>query len=224
MSAITTIHLVRHGEVDNPSGELYGRQPGFHLTDLGNQMARRVAEHFEGADIRAVIASPLERACETATPVALRAGLPILTDERIIEAGNNFEGLNVNKNRWVLASPRFWPWYVNPFTPSWGEPYTDIVQRFSAAIRRALSLAEGGEAILVSHQLPIWTMRSFVEGWSLAHDPRRRECALCSVTSLTFVGSQLISVDYAEPAADLLLKARDVTPGRSVAEEHTGDI
>ena len=223
MNEITTIHLVRHGEVDNPSGELYGRQPGFHLTPLGHQMALKVADHFQGADLRVVIASPLERACETATPVAKQAGLPILTDERIIEAGNNFEGVNVNKNRWILASPRFWPWYVNPFTPSWGEPYTEIVDRFSAAIRRALTLAEGGEAIMVSHQLPIWTMRSFVEGRSLAHDPRRRECSLCSVTSLTFMGRQLISVDYAEPAAELLLKARDVTPGTSVAEENAGD-
>lgn len=224
MSEITTIHLVRHGEVDNPSGELYGLQPGFHLTRLGNRMAQRVAEHFEGADIRAIISSPLERACETAGPVASQTGLPILTDERIIEAGNNFEGFNVNKNRWILASPKFWPWYVNPFTPSWGEPYMEIVERFSAAIRRALSLAAGGEAIMVSHQLPIWTMRSFVEGWSLAHDPRKRQCALCSVTSLTFVGRQLIAVDYAEPAAELLRMARDVTPGQSAAEEHVGDL
>ena len=106
MNEITTIHLVRHGEVDNPSGELYGRQPGFHLTPLGHQMAQKVADHFRGADLRVVIASPLERACETAMPVAKQAGLPILTDERIIEAGNNFEGVNVNKNRWILASPR----------------------------------------------------------------------------------------------------------------------
>lgn len=223
MSELTKVHLVRHGEVDNPSGELYGRQSGFHLTPLGHEMAGAVAEHFADHDIRTIISSPLERACETATPTAKALGLPILTDDRLIEAGNKFEGINVNKNRMILASPRFWSWYTNPFEPSWGEPYTEIVKRFSGAIRRALPLAAGGEAVLVSHQLPIWTMRSFVEGWSLAHDPRKRQCSLCSVTTLTFVGRQLISVGYEEPAAGLLESARDVTPGISEAHENKGN-
>lgn len=224
MSELTTVHLVRHGEVDNPTGQLYGRQSGFHLTELGRQMAEAVGEYFaDGHDVRAIISSPLERAQETAAPTAKYYGLPILTDEGLIEAGNKFEGINVNKNRLILAHPKFWPWYINPFTPSWGEPYTEIVDRFSAVVRRAITLAEGGEAVLVSHQLPIWTMRSFVEGRSLAHDPRRRECSLCSVTSLRFVGRQLVSVDYDEPAAHLLGKARDVTPGSSSAALHSGE-
>lgn len=223
MSELTIVHLLRHGEVDNPSGELYGRQSGFHLTELGHDMAQTVARSLEGRDIRAIIASPLERAQETAAPTANMTGLKILTDEGLIEADNKFEGLNVNKNRLMLASPRFWPWYVNPLEPSWGEPYTDIVARFSPVIRRALTLAEGGEAVLVSHQLPIWTMRRFVEKKPLAHNPLWRECSLCSLTSLTFVGKQLISVDYSEPAAHLLASARDVTPGTSVAAENAGE-
>ncbi|MCI1675063.1 MAG: histidine phosphatase family protein [Ancrocorticia sp.] len=223
MGELTVIHMVRHGEVDNPSGELYGRQEGFHLTPLGRRMAGKVADFFEGHDIRTVISSPLERARETAAPTAQMHGLPIRADVRIIEAGNKFEGINVNRNRLILAKPRYWPWYINVFEPSWGEPYKAIVARFSAAIRDALSIAEGGEAVLVSHQLPIWTMRSFVERRSLAHDPRRRQCSLCSVTSLTYVGRQLIAVDYAEPAIELLRQARDVTPGRSEAEENTGE-
>lgn len=223
MSELTTVHLVRHGEVDNPSGELYGRQKGFHLTKLGAQMALKVAEHFEGHDIRAIFSSPLERAQETAAPTAESFGLEIITDEDLIEAGNKFEGINVNKNRLILAHPKFWPWYINPFTPSWGEPYTHIVERLSRSVRRALHAAEGGEAVLVSHQLPIWTMRSFVEGRSLAHDPRRRECALCSVTSLNFIGKQLVSVEYAEPAAELLTQAVDVTPGASGVAINSGE-
>ena len=223
MSATTKIHLVRHGEVDNPTGELYGRQGGFHLTALGREMAEAAAGFFDGRDLRAVISSPLERAVETATPTALRHGLEIIADERIIEADNKFEGINVNRNRLILAHPKFWSWYINPFKPSWGEPYTEIVERFSAAIRSALALAEGGEAMMVSHQLPIWTMRSFVERRPLAHDPRRRECSLCSVTTLTFDGRQLLAVDYAEPAGHLLGQARDITPGTSEAEENAGD-
>ena len=186
-------------------------------------MADRVAERFGGRDVRLVVSSPLERAQETALPTARRRGLPVVLDADLIEAGNKFEGVNVNRNRLVLAHPRYWPWYANPFKPSWGEPYADIVERMSSAVRRALDLAHGGEAVLVSHQLPIWTMRSFVEGRSLAHDPRRRQCALCSVTSLSFIGRQLIGVGYDEPAADLLARAKDVTPGESRAAVHTGE-
>ncbi|MDY5127371.1 histidine phosphatase family protein [Actinotignum sp. SLA_B059] len=223
MIDVTVVHLVRHGEVDNPSGELYGRQPGFHLTDLGREMAGSVRDFFRGHDVRAVISSPLERAIETATPTAHLFDLEISTDANLVEAGNNFEGINVNRNRWILASPKFWPWYINPFRPSWGEPYTDIAARMTNAVRSGLAAARGGEAVLVSHQLPIWTLRSFVEGRSLAHDPRRRQCALCSVTSLTFQGTSLVAVDYAEPAAELLARARDITPGISAADENRGD-
>lgn len=219
---ITKVHVVRHGEVDNPTGVLYGRRPGFHLTQLGHAMAERVADFFDTRDIRYVVSSPLERAIETATPTAQRHGLEIRTDERIIEADNKFEGVNVNRNRLILAHPRYWAWYTNPFRPSWGEPYTEIAARFSAAIRDVLSEVDDGEAVMVSHQLPIWTLRSFVERRPLAHDPRRRECSLCSVTTLTFRDRHLIAVDYAEPARELLAGARDVTPGTSIAAENVG--
>ncbi|QRV02442.1 histidine phosphatase family protein [Arcanobacterium phocisimile] len=215
---ITTVHLVRHGEVDNPEGVLYGRRPGYHLTELGHTMAKKVAQAFAGHDIRTVITSPLERAIETGTPTAEAFGLAITTDERVIEADNKFEGIDVNSNRWQLAHPRFWSWYSNPLEPSWGEPYTDIVKRMSAAISDAITVASGGEAVIVSHQLPIWTMRRFIERLPLAHDPRRRECSLASVTSLTFVGRQLISLDYWEPAADILAQAADMVPGTSQAQ------
>ena len=219
---ITKVHVVRHGEVDNPTGVLYGRQPGFHLTQLGHEMAQRVADFFDTRDIRLVVSSPLERAIETATPTAERHGLEIRTDERIIEADNKFEGVNVNRNRLILAHPRYWPWYINPLRPSWGEPYTEIAERFSAAIRDVLSEVPDGEAVMVSHQMPIWILRSFVERRRLAHDPRKRECSLCSVTTLTFSNRQLLAVDYAEPALDLLAQASDVTPGTSIAAENAG--
>ncbi|MDD7465622.1 MAG: histidine phosphatase family protein [Actinomycetaceae bacterium] len=218
--SITTIHLVRHGEVDNPTGVLYGQRSGFHLTQLGREMAEGLAQAFYPShDIRAVITSPLERAIETGTPTAQAFGLELSTTADLIEAGNKFEGLPINDNHLMVLSPRFWPWYANPFEPSWGEPYVQIVARMSRAIRQALAVAEGGEAIVVSHQLPIWTMRRFIEGKSLAHDPRKRECSLCSVTSLTFVRRQLLSLDYWEPVGELLARAQDMVPGTSVAAE-----
>ncbi|MFC5369705.1 histidine phosphatase family protein [Arcanobacterium bovis] len=216
---LTTIHLVRHGEVDNPQGILYGRKPGFHLTELGRQMAQGLGETFSnGHDVRLVVTSPLERAIETGTPTAIAFGLPVEHDIRLIEADNYFEGLAVNRNRMMLAHPKFWSWYKNPFEPSWGEPYTEIVARMSAVISESIDLARGGEAVLVSHQLPIWTMRRFVEQKFLAHDPRKRECSLASVTSLTFADKQLIAWKYWEPVADLMRRAQDMVPGTSEAE------
>ena len=68
----------------------------------------------------------------------------------------------------------------------------------------ARQAAEGHEAVLVSHQLPIWITRLRAEGRSFLHDPRRRQCTLCSLTSFTFDGERLVSVGYSEPAGDLI--------------------
>jgi len=215
-----SIHLVRHGEVFNPDGVLYGRLPEFHLSDLGQEMARRVASHFQsqkndGAKLVHLVASPLTRAQETAAPIAAALGLEIVTDERILEAENRFEGLSGVKSR--LRSPRYWPLLRNPMKPSWGEPYVQQVDRVMAAVQdariRALETGgDGAEAVLVSHQLPIWVTRLAAEGRRLWHDPRNRECTLTSVTTLDFEGDVLSGVRYAEPSADLLPGAANI-PG-----------
>lgn len=220
---ITTVHLVRHGEVFNPEGVLYGRMRGYHLSDLGHEMARAVGEAFaDGHDVRLVVTSPLERARETGAPTAKAFGLTPYVTADLIEADNKFEGLQVNKNRAMLAYPKFWPWYVKPWEPSWGEPYPQVIERMRRAIRTARREAEGGEAVLVSHQLPIWVTRLFVEGRPFFHDPRKRECSLASVTSLTFTDSTLASVTYWEPAGHLLRHASDMVPGTSEAAENQG--
>ena len=216
---ITTIHVMRHGEVDNPRGLLYGRLPGFGLTPLGHDMARTVAEHLlaEGRDITTVIASPLKRAQQSAAPTAHAFGVPLECDPRLIEAGNAFEGVPVNANRWALASPRYWPLYRNPLRPSWGESYASVASRMCAAVSRALPQALGHEALLVSHQMPITTLQRFTAGKPLFHSPLSRECSLASLTSLVFEGHTLVGVTYCEPAAHLLHAAADMTPGTSRA-------
>jgi len=151
-------------------------------------------------------------------PTAAAFGLAPTTDPRLIEAGNSFEGVAVNRNRWILAHPTYWSSYVNPLRPSWGEPYREIVERMRGAVVSALDLAEGHEALLVSHQLPVWSLRLFLEGRPLAHDPRRRQCALASLTSLTFEDRTLVGLAYWEPAGDLLRQARDMVPGTSSAQ------
>lgn len=208
----TFVHLVRHGEVDNPNGVLYGRLPGYHLSRRGEAMAARLGEFFADRDVAVVTASSLERAQESAAPVAAAHGLPVLVDDRLIEAGNHLEGMRIDGGRALLTHPRVWPRLCNPLTPSWGEPYERIADRMAAAADAARNAATGREAVLVTHQLPVETLRRDLEGRRLWHDPRARQCSLASVTTLMFLDDRLISIEYTEPALDLLPDA-DPVPG-----------
>lgn len=206
----TTIHLMRHGEVHNPDGVLYGRLPGYRLSERGLAMAHMVADHLAGSgasarrDVVAVIASPLQRAQETAGPIAAAFDVDIRTDERIIEAGNHFEGKTFGVGDGSLRHPEHWPYLRNPFRPSWGEPYKEQVDRMLAAVEDARELARGHEVVLVSHQLPVWVTRLALEHRHLWHDPRKRQCSVASLTSLRYEGDTLVGVGYSEPAASLL--------------------
>ncbi len=196
----TIVHLVRHGEVANPGGVLYGRIPGFRLSEDGQVMAKAAAGFMAGRDVTVLRSSPLERAIQTAEPIAAQLGLPIEVDDRLIEPWNHFEGLTVGVGDGALFAPGHWIYLRNPFRPSWGEPYKEVAARVLAAARDAARAASGHEAVCVSHQLPIWVTRRSAEGRRLWHDPRRRQCALGSVTSLAFVAGRLTSVSYAEPS------------------------
>jgi broad specificity phosphatase PhoE len=196
------VHLVRHGEVDNPDHILYARLPGFHLSEAGRVMAKAAADFLAGRDVTVLRSSPMERALETAEPFAAEFGLPVVVDDRLIEAANRFEGLRFAVGDGALRQPRYWRYLCNPFRPSWGEPYTEVAARMLAAVRDAAAEARGHEAVCVSHQLPIWVTRCSVLGRRLWHDPRRRQCALGSVTSLTLVGDQVTGVAYHEPSGD----------------------
>ncbi len=208
----TTVHLMRHGEVHNPEGVLYGRRPGYYLSERGKLMAQTVADAIAHRDITHLRVSPLERAQETAAPLARARGLEIVTDDRVIESENWFEGKQFGKGDHPLKDPRTWLKRWKPLKPSWGEPYSEISARMMAAVEDARDVARGHEAVIVSHQLPIWTTRMFVEKRSMLHDPRKRQCTLCSLTSLNFTGDQLTSVTYSEPAGHLIPEADKNAP------------
>jgi len=196
----TVVHLLRHGEVENPRGLIYGRLPGYHLSEDGRMMAKAAADFLAERDVVAIFTSPLERARETAEPVAERFSLEPVVDERLIEPWNHFEGLVFGVGDGSLKRLEHW-WYLrDPFSPSWGERYKSVVQRVSAAMADARDAAHGHEVVCVSHQLPIWVTRRNVDGRRLWHHPRNRECALASVTSFTYTGDDITSVTYAEPA------------------------
>ncbi|HYY81006.1 MAG TPA: histidine phosphatase family protein [Actinomycetes bacterium] len=200
----TVVHLVRHGQVENPGRVLYGRLPGFSLSARGRAQAERLATFFAPVPLVAVLASPLERAQETAAPVAAGHGLPVRTDLRLIEASNVFEGIAGSLAWYILRHPGLWWGLRDVRTPSWGERSVDLVERVHAAVASAREEFAGGQVVLVSHQAPIWVARLAYEGRRLNRWPGQRRCALASVTSLTFDGERLAGVAYAEPAGDLL--------------------
>ena len=208
-SPTSVVHVVRHGEVYNPDKILYGRLPGFHLSDLGVAQAQRTAEFLARRDIGYLVCSPMERALQTVAPLAALTGLQVHQDERLIEAANHFQGRAYAGHSTRVVRPANLFYLRNPITPSWGEPYAQIAARMLAAVLDARDAAAGHEAVCVTHQLPVVALRRLVAGQRLWHDPRKRICALASVTSLTLEGDRVVHVDYAEPAG--------VTPTGDVA-------
>ena len=201
----SSVHVVRHGEVHNPESILYGRQPGWRLSERGLAMAEAVANWSKNLSLGAIHSSPLERAQQTATPISVAHGISIKSDDRLIEAANIFEGKPFGVGDGVLRQPKAWRHLWNPWRPSWGEPYKEQIARMKAAIEAARISANGKDALVVSHQLPIWILRSSIEGRSLLHDPRRRQCSLASVTSFHFDASgRVVGLTYTEPAKHLL--------------------
>lgn len=200
----TLVHLMRHGEVDNPGRVLYGRLPDFHLSERGHKMAERMGEYWADRDLAYLVCSPLERAQETIAPTAERHNLPVHIDHRVTEAANLLQGRVINARRTELVKPWIW-WHLrNPLRPSWGESYREIVARMRDAVLDAARVAAGREALITSHQLPIWVTRLSAQGRRLVHNPATRQCTLASVTTITIIDGRVAGVSYTEPAADLL--------------------
>ncbi len=211
------VHLVRHGEVFNPDRVLYGRLPNFGLSERGVLMAEAAAAHIGALNrpISALISSPLQRTQESAAPVAKLLGLTPVIDERIIEPTNVFEGKRMRGPDSALRDPSNWKYLRNPWRPSWGEDYRSIASRMLAAMTDAVTSTEAGDIVMISHQLPIMTVHRALANQSFMNDPRRRRCALSSITTCewrdeTFTERGSIEVGYADPAAPLSDGAIDV--------------
>jgi broad specificity phosphatase PhoE len=204
----TIVHVMRHGEVYNPDGILYGRLPGYRLSPLGEQMAKVSAEYLAGHDITHLFTSPMERARQTMEPLAAQFGLQPTIDDRLIEATNLFEGKRFGPGDGLWRHRRYWHYLRNPMRPSWGEPYAEQARRMFAAVAAARDAAAGHEAVCISHQSPIVILRRSLEKKPLWHDPRRRQCALASITSVTFEDDKVVGVEYADPAAALIAQSK----------------
>ena len=193
-----TIHLIRHGEVANPKNVIYGRLPGYHLSERGARQAQAIADRLAITDIGTIWASPLERAQETATPLAHSHKLPITTDERLIESGTTLEGLGRSALSF-FRSPKNWWSLRNPLKPSWGETFAEIRERMSAAIHDAVEAADGRDAVIVSHQTPVVVARQYL---TQKHGPPWLGGAMPrtgSITTVVIRNDEVESASYFEP-------------------------
>jgi broad specificity phosphatase PhoE len=190
-----TIHLVRHGEVENPKGVIYGRLPGYNLSERGERQARAAGEHLKDARLGALWASPLERAQETAEAIGEHHEIEITTDERLIESDSTLEG--VSRTLWgVIRNPLRW-WHLrNPLAPSWGESFSDIRLRMVSAIGAALEVADGKELVVVSHQTPVIVARLALTQSRRPPWLDRLPCETGSVTSLVLEEGKVLTANY----------------------------
>lgn len=198
MTAPTTVHLVRHGEVHNPANIRYGQLPGYGLSRRGEAQAREAGRYLrEGrAPIAALISSPLERAVSTATLVQLELGLAGFDrDERLIEPPNVFDGLD----RRAPLYPWNWPRLRDPFLPSWAEPFAAVAHRMRAAIAARTAAHPGGAIALVSHQSPIWLARLALAGLRGPPWLHRVRCGHASITTFVLDGERVIEEHYWAP-------------------------
>jgi len=193
----TQVHLVRHGEVFNPDGVLYGRLPNFRLSDAGVSGAAKAAKNLQSAGVQVskLVVSPLERTRQSAEPISKLFEIDPVIDERIIEPYNFFEGKKVTASS-VLLKPNLWFKLRNPMEPSWGEPFAAIASRMNEAIIEAAESVDSGDVVFVTHQLPIWVTHLASKGKPLAHLPNRRRCSTSSITSFNYDSGKLTEIGY----------------------------
>lgn len=117
----------------------------------------------------------------------------------------------------ALWHPRHWMHLRNPLRPSWGEAYRSISTRMLEAMTDAWRATEHGDVVLLSHQLPIWTVHQYLAGATLYHNPRQRRCALSSITTFEVRARAaqddrptFVEVGYTNPADELLARATDL--------------
>jgi len=194
-----TIHLVRHGEVENPKGVIYGRLPGYNLSERGRRQAEEAGAHLASADIGALWASPLERAQETAAAISNHHATEIVTDDRLIESDTTLEGVG-RTIRALIRSPRHWWQFRNPWKPSWGETFAEIRARMVLVVTDAVAASGGREVVLVSHQTPVLVARLALARRNAPPWITGIPCQTGSVTTMVLEEGRVVKGSYFVPS------------------------
>jgi probable phosphoglycerate mutase len=152
----TTILLVRHGQTPTTGRVLPGRRPGLHLSDEGLRQAEAAAARIARLKrVSAVYASPLERARETALPIARARGLALRIERGLLELDiGRWTGLRLDrvskKPEWATVQR-----YPSGFRFPDGESFTEMQARMTDTLGRLVERHRGGVVVAVSHADPI---------------------------------------------------------------------
>jgi broad specificity phosphatase PhoE len=195
----TTLHLVRHCDVENPEGVLYGHLPGFRLSDKGVRQAHALGEFFAERPVREIYASPLERAQQTAHIIASYLdNAPVVTTPELVEARFGLHLQGVRPKDVPLKRPL---WFVHMLWPGLlpnDESVAAMAARVRAPLSRLLRDFPGQEGICVSHGDPIqafWVESERRHAYAL----HRLQCAKGGMLSLSYEDGELVSQQYRPP-------------------------
>jgi len=185
----TLVLFVRHGQTPTTGKILPGRAAGLHLSDAGRQQAERAAERLKVlTKVDAVYASPLERAKETAAPIAKALGLRTSIDKGLLECDfGDWTGAELKK---LMKKPE---WSTVQRAPSTfrfpnGESFTEMQTRMVGAVDRLRAAHRGGVVVCVSHADPIKAVLAHAMGTHLDLF-QRIVVSTCSVSAVAYTGA-----------------------------------
>lgn len=194
------IYLLRHGEVENPLEVVYADLPGFHLSATGRAQAAATARHLAGAPLVAVVASPLARAAETASIVAVPHRMSVTIDEQLTEWRLARRWAGVRWSELPEAFPGELEAYLAdpshlPFSP---ESLMDLGNRIVTSVESWRRRLPDGDLLFVSHQDPIHaaTRRLTGDGIGAFHESKPEHG---SVTTLERAGTGWKRTGYWAP-------------------------
>ena len=199
MQQRTRLYLVRHCDVANPHGVLYGYLPGFGLSAKGLAQAESLGQRLAGQPVRMIRTSPLERARQTTSIIARHLDSPeVIVDDDLVEArfGIYLQGVPYAQVPW--RRPLWWVHMAYPGLLRRDERVGAMAGRVERSLERLLESVGDGTGVCVSHGDPIqafWITYLHRHPWALHH----LQCAKGGLLALDYESGKLVKVTYVPP-------------------------